>query len=214
MILPDNDFLKIFKETPGAFSVAECIALINICGQAPEGLCAELGTHKAKSTLAEIYGLKNARDIFLVEPEFKNMDWCLVVSNTINRVKELSNNKITCTLISGYSTDFIPKFDRYAFVFVDSGVHDDLVMEECKLLEDRVIKNGIIAFHDKNSQFTAVDRAYDYLVSTGKYDEIDIDWTAILHFVKENNLEDGNDSWHQYPKLPHPPNFVGALKRK
>ena len=213
MTIPSKEFIDLFKKTTGAFSVTECIALINICEQVPEGLCAELGTHKAKSSLAAIYGLKNANDFFLVEPEFKSNEWVLEVSETLNEVKEIVNTNITCTLINGYSKDFIVKFDKYAFVFVDSGVHDDLVMEECKLLEDRIIHNGIIAFHDFQNQFTAVIRAYEYLISTGKYEPIQVDWQPIIEYVRENDLENGNNSWHIYEENPFP-NYVGALRRK
>ena len=49
-------------------------------------------------------------------------------------------------------------------------------MEEVKLVVDRVVSGGIIAFHDRGSQFLKVDEAFDYLVSTGKYDPIFFDW--------------------------------------
>lgn len=213
MIIPSKEFIELFKKTMGAFSACEAIALINICNQVPDGICAELGTHKAKSSLAAIYGLQGEHDFFLVEPEFKSNEWCLEVSETLQAAKELLNHKITPTLINGYSQQFIIKFDKYAYVFVDSGVHDDLVMEECKMLEDRMLSNGIIAFHDFGNQFTAVARAYDYLISTGKYESIQIDWTEIIEYVRENDLETGNNSWHVYAGNPFP-NFVGALKRK
>jgi hypothetical protein len=87
-------------------------------------------------------------------------------------------------------------------------------MQEAKLLENRIVQGGIIAFHDYKNQFTEVEIAYDYLLSTGKYEPIGINWQEIFDYVKEHNLEEGNNSWHLYPELPHPPNFVGALKRK
>jgi len=71
-----------------------------------------------------------------------------------------------------------------------------------------------IAAHDYKNQFTEVEGAYDYLVGTGKYEPIHINWQEIFDYVAEHNLEEGNNSWHLYPELPHPPNFVGALRRK
>lgn len=213
MILPSKEFIDLFKKTKGAFSVTECIALINICKYVPGGLCAELGTHKGKSALASIYGLQGEHDFFLVEPEFKSSEWCLEVAATLQEAKELLNHRITPTLINGYSKDFIQKFDKYAYVFVDSGVHDDLVMEEVKLLEDRMLPYGIIAFHDLFNQFTAVILAYEYLLSTGKYEPIIPDWEEIINYVRQNDLETGNDSWHIYEENPFP-NYVGALRRK
>ena len=63
MIKPDEQFWKVFKETPGAFSCAEAMALIQIAALAPDGIFAEFGTHKGKSTLASIYG---KRPTFLI----------------------------------------------------------------------------------------------------------------------------------------------------
>jgi Ni,Fe-hydrogenase I large subunit len=88
-------------------------------------------------------------------------------------------------------------------------------MQEVKMLEDRIIQGGIIAFHDVFSQFVKQTEAYEYLLSTGKYEEIKINWQEIFDYLKENNIsEDDNNSWHKYPELPYPPNFIGALKRK
>jgi len=213
MITPSKEFIELFKKTPGAFSVTECIGLIGICDGVPEGLCAELGTHKGKSTLASLYGLKNNSDFLLVEPEFSNEKWVEEVSKTLAEAKELLGYKITVTLVNGYSTDFIPKFGNYAYVFIDSGIHDDLVMEEVKMLEDKMISGGIIAFHDFLNQFTAVERAYDYLLSTGKYEPIPVDWEPIFDYVRENSLEEGNNSWHERGSEEFP-KFVGAVRRK
>jgi hypothetical protein len=46
-------------------------------------------------------------------------------------------------------------------------------------------------YHDKGSQFTRVDEAYNYLLSTGKFEEIKINWEDIFEYVKWHNLEDG-----------------------
>lgn len=210
MILPNKEEFDGFKSIPGAFSVTECIALINICAEAPQGIYLELGTHKGKSAYAAVYSLKPGA-FNLVDPIFKDEELAKKVQRFVANATE---KMIFCPTIADESLNVIPQFKDLAYVFVDSAAHDDMVMEEVKLLEDRVVQNGIIAFHDYLNQFTAVERAYKYLLSTGKYEEIKIDWQPIFDYVKEHNLEEGNNSWHQYPELPHPPNFVGAVKRK
>ena len=207
-----EQFWKSFKETVGAFSTAECIALYNIAIQAPEGMFVELGSHKGKSTHAISLAASERKDkgfLMAVEPEFKDNKWR---SSFIGLIGGMLPESSFGYYIGG-SLDFIPEYDDYAFVFIDSGLHDDMVMDEVKLLEDKILPSGIIAFHDFLNQFTAVERAYKYLLSTGKYEEIIIDWQPIFDYIKEHNLEEGNNSWHQYPELPHPPNFVGALRR-
>jgi len=42
--------------------------------------------------------------------------------------------------------------------------------------------------------------------------KINIDWDKIVSYVNENNLEEGNTSWH-HNELKNPC-FVGAVKRK
>lgn len=85
-------------------------------------------------------------------------------------------------------------------------------MKEVLALEDRMVEGGIIAFHDFRAQFLQVNEAYDYLLGTGKYEEIKIDWNEIVSYVNENELEVGNISWH-HQELQNPC-FVGALRRK
>lgn len=212
--IPNASYLEFFKKITGAFGVAECIALVNICKQVPEGgVYLELGTHKGKSTVASIYGLPNNGNYYLVEPEFKDEEWGISTGLSILAATKAANKSIGFSYEADYSTEVIPKHDGYSYVFVDSGVHDDLVMEEVKMLEDRMIPKGIIAFHDYGNQFTAVQRAYDYLLSTGKYESIGIDWQAIFKYVREHNLEDGNNSWHERGSEEFP-KFVGAVKRR
>jgi hypothetical protein len=121
--------------------------------------------------------------------------------------------KFTIPFIPKYSTEVIGWYEELAYVMVDSGSHGDgLPMQEVKMLEDRIISGGVILFHDFRSQFSEVEQAYDYLLSTGKYEEIIIDWNPINQYVIEKNLEEGNQTWH-HTELESP-NFLGALKRK
>lgn len=212
MTIPDRNFIEVFKTITGAFSVAEAIALYNICLDAPDGTWMELGSHKGKSSSVIAYAMKGKNGKFLlIEPEFKDTAWLKEVAAKL----DFDNTKVTFSLYADYSLNFIERSAlTYSFVFVDSGVHDDMVMEEVKMLEDKVVQGGIIAFHDYLNQFSAVERAYNYLLSTGKFEPIGIDWQPIFDYVNEHNDEADNNSWHTYPELPHPPNFVGAVKRK
>ncbi len=207
MIKPTQEFLDVFKSTNGALSVCESIAIMNIAAQAPESSYLELGTHRGKSALSALATLKNG-SFDLVDPDFSDDKICNQVEATIGET-----NNVKVNIINGYSTDIIQNYNHLCYVFVDSGSHQDgLPMQEVKMLEDRVIQGGIVAFHDYLSQFREVHEAYDYLVGTGKYEPISIDWSAIKKYVGENNLEAGNNSWH-HTELEFPC-FVGALKRK
>lgn len=208
MIQPSNEFLKVFKETSGALSVCESIAIMNIAALAPQGTYVELGTYHGKSAMSAMVSLRDGQ-FNLVDPIFNDKK----LGNDI--CKSVDVLGLASPVFFGeLSTDFIPRqLYTYSYVFVDSGSHQDgLPMEEVRLLEDRVVPNGIIAFHDYESQFKEVKEAYDYLVLTGKYEPIYINWSEIINYVREHNLESNNNSWHHL-ELDFPC-FVGAVKRK
>jgi hypothetical protein len=209
MILPDDNFWKAFKETPGAFSCAEALALVQISALTPDGIFAEFGTHKGKSTLASIYGRRPSA-MLLNDLIFEDDNIVREVGVAIRKIDKF----IALRFYECESVKLIPQY-KYAYAFLDTGDHgEDLVQSEKVLLEDAIVSGGILAFHDLDNQFTAVRRCYDQLLATGKYEEIPINWNEIFEYVKEYNLEEGNNSWHVYADLPHPPNFVGALRRK
>ena len=157
------------------------------------------------------------QDFALVDPIFEDDK---ISGDVFDAVNVAAGNyslrsKKTVSIVVGTSLDIIPLCNGLSYVFVDTGSHGDgLPMQEAKLLEDRMAKGGIMAWHDYKNQFVEVEAAYNYLLSTGKFEEVQINWQEIFGYVAEHNLEEGNNSWHLYPELPHPPNFVGALKRK
>lgn len=207
MITPPKETILKFINTHGAMSVAEGIALYSVCMQAPEGLWVECGSHKCKSSLMIAEALPFGSTLILVEPEFKDQNW-------LNEcAKRISKGKIV--FADCYSTDILPTLEEISFLFIDSGNHgEEIVQSEKPFYEDKIVKGGIIAFHDYGNQFTAVAKCYNELVATGKYEPLEILWQPIFNYVQDNDFESENISWHQYPKLPHPPNFIGALKRK
>jgi predicted O-methyltransferase YrrM len=213
MITPPKEFWEVFKNTDGALSCTEAVAIMNLAAQVPcNSVCVELGTYMGKSAISAITQFGNNSSFTLVDPEFSSDYFWDDVSNTISKVYDKSKFFVIIKN-AGYSVDVIPLFNKINYVFVDSGSHQDgLPMQEVKLLEDRMIQGGIIAFHDWDSQFVEVKQASDYLVSTGKYEYIPINWEEIIAYVNENDLEANNLSWHHQEMRN--PNFVGAVKRK
>lgn len=218
MITPSKDFWEVFKKTNGALSCTEAVAIMNIAAQAPKGLYMELGVFHGKSSMAALTMLKEydgsgiSPKFILVDPIFEDFKLVEKIYNTMLE-SGIANGMIILSFKGTTSLEEIPKNDNYAYVMVDSGSHQDgLPMQEVKLLEDRMVQGGIICFHDWNSQFREVREASDYLVSTGKYEYIEINWDEIIEYVNENDLEANNASWHQ-PELKNPC-FLGAVKRK
>lgn len=231
MTIPTYEFIETFKSTPGAIGVAESIAIFNLALQAPAGIYAELGAHAGKAAMSAAQGLKKGT-FYLVDPIYDmgneeawkhtvqgsadKMPWPYAHDKDFcnNIVKHVSRNGILPVLLGDYSMNAIPKYGPYSWVFVDSDSHQDgLPMLEAKLLEDRMVPGGIIAFHDYNNQFREPKEAAEYLVSTGKYEAIEINWEPIFNFVRNSNAEEGNNSWHDRGSEEFP-KFVGAVKRK
>lgn len=214
MITPSKEFWEVFKKTPGALSCAEALAIMNIAAIAPEGICAEFGSYHGKSAMSAILKLNTGR-FYLVDPIFEDEK---IAEDVMDRVDSFVYPRRKARAFGDYSTEILKAEDfnsLFSYIFIDSGSHGDgLPMQEAKLLEDRLIQGGVIAWHDYKNQFVEVEGAYNYLVSTGKYEPVEINWQEIFDYVAEHNLEEGNNSWHKYPELPHPPNFIGALKRK
>jgi len=210
MFKPTEEFWRVFKATPGALSCTEALGIMYVCQQVPEdGLKIELGTHKGKSAIAALQTMKGEMFV-LVDPIFSDQQ----IVDDLGKTLASACHDYTVAYVADFSTNVIPMHEQYSYVFVDSGSHGDgLPMQEVKMLEDRIRPEGIIAFHDYLNQFVEVQKAYEYLLSTGKYEPINIPWNEIIPYVKENNLEVGNESWHIYHDNPYP-NFVGAVKRK
>ena len=207
MITPNQDFWKIFKETNGALSVSESIFIMQAANLAPKGTYVELGVAYGKSAMSACTTLKEGF-LHLVDPLFEDNK---VLNQVYDKVSGI-NKDVKVKMLPIYSTDFLPKFAPYSYVMMDSGDHDEIVMKEINLLKDNMVSGGVIVMHDLDSQFLAVRKGYDYLLGTGNYEEIKPEWEEINNYVNENNLNEGNISWH-HTELQNP-NFVGALKRK
>ncbi len=90
----------------------------------------------------------------------------------------------------------------FSYAFVDTDDHqEELVTAEARALEDKMALGALVIFHDYGNYHGPV-MAGDYLVSTGKYVQVKVDWKFADSIVEQNNLEGGNDSWagphHKY----------------
>ena len=199
--------LSLFKSTPGAMSCAEGEALSRLAASAPTGIYIESGSHSGKSTVAIASALHRGCELHMIDPDFKRPTAAIL--GDLQSVSEA-----TFIFHISPSVEALPRISGdFAFVFLDSGDHSyELCRAECDIVAPRMVKGGIIAFHDLDSQFKGVRQCYDELLATGEFEEIKIPWDDILKEVILGRLEDGNQTYH-HTELANPM-FLGALRRK
>lgn len=207
MIKPPQSFWDDFKQTNGALSACEACFILECTSLAPEGNYIECGTAYGKSAMVASYKLASKGKFYLIDPLFENDDISLGVQS---RVKKYFPGDFV--LLASTSDQVIPLVDKYSYAMLDSGDHETTIMAEIELIKDRMVKDGIIVFHDLDSQFSKVREAFNILLNSGNYEEIKPDWKSIIEYVRENELEVNNQSWH-HNELEFPC-FIGALKRK
>lgn len=240
MIFPTQQQLELFKKTPGAFSVHEMVAAINVAAQAPYGTCSEQGSHRGKSSIANAIGLSHTPNkvLHLTDPlyDMTNVEawkhacqghpdnaWCGAKEpgfngTVVNTVHSATGGEVEAELHGDFSEHSIPelhyKYGDFAYVFIDTDVHEHpLLRRELDLLIPRMKIGGIISFHDLFSQCLGVEQAYREMLQGGNYHEISIDWESIKQWVSENGGEEGNESWH-HNQNPSPCFFGGIVRVK
>jgi predicted O-methyltransferase YrrM len=202
--------LSLFKSTPGAMSVCEGLALSRLAyesgGLRNEGIYIESGSHSGKSTVAIASALHRGCELHMIDPDFKRP-----TSDILNDLKSAS--EATFIFHIAPSVEALPRIaGELSFVFLDSGDHSyELCRAECYIVALRIVKGGIIALHDLDSQFKGVRQCYDELLATGEFEEIKIPWDDILKEVILGRLEDGNQTYH-HTELANPM-FLGALRK-
>ena len=203
--------LSLFKSTPGAMSVCEGLALSRLAYESGAirngGIYIESGSHSGKSTVAIASALHHRSELHMIDPDFKRP-----TTDILNDLK--STSEATFIFHIAPSVEALPRIaGELSFVFLDSGDHSyELCRAECDIVAPRMMKGGIIAFHDLNSQFKGVRQCYDELLATGEFEEVKIPWDDILKEVILGRLEDGNQTYH-HAELANPM-FLGALRRK
>lgn len=157
------------------------------------------------------------------DPDFNDGVRNRIFNASVFRVTKLDNEhdqvdaKVRPVLHGDYSLHAIPEIlAPFSYCMVDSDVHTyELTRDENALLKERMAIGGIIAYHDFQSQFLGVERAYREMLQGGMYEEIGIPWGEIKDFVKSIGGEDGQGmpccSWHH--REMEAPCFLGALRR-
>lgn len=236
MKIPSLETIQLFQSIPGAISVCEGFAIFNMVSDnpLPEGLRVDLGSHAGKSSMFAAAAMGPTGHLYMVDPvyDMTNLEaWNATVQVEPSRIpwsychtpefKAAVNSRIkqvsgfNPTLVGDVSLSALPnlsELDKFAYVFIDSDDHQpELVDWEVKFLEDRMASGGLILFHDYNNQYRGPRESYDYLVSTGKYEKLEIPWGRIRDYVSEHKLELSNNSWH----MPghELPCFVGGLRK-
>ena len=199
--------LSLFKSTPGAMSCAEGLALSRLTASAPTGIYIESGSYSGKSTVAIASALHRGCELHMIDPDFKRPTAAI-----LGDLQSASAD--TFIFHISPSVEALPRIaGDFAFVFLDSGDHSyELCRAECDIVAPRMVKGGIIAFHDLDSQFKGVRQCYDELLATGAFEEVVIPWKDIEAEVVAGNLETGNLTFH-HQELSNPM-FLGALRRK
>lgn len=234
MNFPSPDILKLFKETRGAISIQEGVAIHWLARQAPEGDAIDLGTHCGKAAIMASAGFVTSRKFHLVDPGFdvnnaeawehsvqgsSDKAWHgfhedLFPVKVLRTVSDASQNPLTISSHGDYSLHAIPAINGpFSFVFIDSDVHTyDIVKPECELLRNRMVIGGIIAFHDFGPPTYGVEQAMREMLPGGQYEEIGIPWREIKEWVHDNDTPEANISWHKAGEKE--PCYLGALIRR
>jgi len=97
----------------------------------------------------------------------------------------------------------------FSYAFIDTDDHQPkLVMDEAKAISNKMAEGALVLFHDYGN-YNGPIKAGEYLLSTGKYEKININWNPARKMVAEHNLDEGNDSWAG-PQHSH----IGCFRRK
>lgn len=232
---PIDQFYRQVAEIPGAISMTEAVALYNaIVAYSPGiGIAVDLGSNTGKSSLVAARALCHSRfdgRFYMVDLAYdlSNPEWSKTVQGDsakmpwpqlrdaeyLKSIKERMAEYVDAELVGQSSIQFIPRMETFAgYVFIDTDDHQkELVMEEARLLENRTAPGGLIFFHDFKNQYTGPALAHQYLLDTGKFENIEMPWDQAIEYVKKRGLEEGNDSWHMSGSGIEFPNFIGCVR--
>ena len=209
-----------------------------------EGMAIDFGSHEGRSSIAGVKALTDMRRwecFYMVDLlyDLNNPDWSSTTQKTSENLPwqyaqqpNFADNTVDNVRQFGYfggeefirvekmglsSKQFLSLFPnrKISYVFIDSDDHQlELVMYEVKELEDRMLKGGLMFFHDFGNQYTAPKEAHKYLLDTGKYENINMDWEMIKNFINSKGLKDSDLNWQTEDQKAMPPTFVGCVRKK
>lgn len=236
--IPSPEIIDLFKTTPGAISLHEFFAIKWLVGLSPfGGTHIDIGTNAGKAAIAQAAGLPRGSEINCVDtvfdlsndeawkdnhqqPDRNTTGWSWIYEKdfkqrVIDRIETASNRGISVLLHGESALTAIPRIGagRIGFAFSDAdSANKWLVDGIATALAPNMVKGGIIAWHDWNSQFAPPKEASDHLISTGEFEQVSIPWDEIKEAVDSIGGEHvGNDSWHHRETAR--PMFVGAVRR-
>ena len=230
-MIPINQFYRHVAEIPGAISMTEAVALYDtIVKYAPGiGVAVDLGSNSGKSSLVAAralhkswfsgrfcmvdlaYDLLNPEWSKTVQGDSAKMPWGqLRDTEYLKAIHKRMSEYTYVEMIGESSIQFILQMTDFAgYVFIDTDDHqEELVMEEVRLLANRMVPGGLIFFHD----FKKPALGHQYLLNTGRFENIEMSWERAIEYVKKHDLETGNDSWHMSGSGIEFPNFIGCAR--
>lgn len=236
--IPPPEIIGLFRTTPGAISMHEFFAISWLTSQIPnEGVCIDVGTNGGKAAVAESVGFSASTYLHCIDTVFDlnnkeawadnhtqqgpmTTGWAWIYEpdfkqKVINRIAAASKHKVTAILYGESALTAIPRIgaEGVAFAFCDADNNQKWLVDGIvDALAPLMIKGGIIAHHDWNSQFIAPTEAQERLLATGDFERVIIPWGEIQSAVDSSGGEHrGNSSWHHRETAR--PMFVGAIRR-
>lgn len=131
----------------------------------------------------------------------KKLDKILIAHNSVSGLRAVVYGQSSLNFLSQHKGPF-------SYVFIDTDDHrPDLVVREAEAIINKVEHGGLVFFHDYGN-YPGPVAAGLWLKKSGKYEELDLDWTWASILVKSYSLDGGNDSWAP-PEHKH----VGCFRR-
>lgn len=113
-----------------------------------------------------------------------------------NSLSDCPTESVHITLLGTLSWKYLVGQPHLYCALVDSDDHnDELVLRECKLLETSILPGGLVFFHDFGNYGGPV-KGHEYLLSTGRFENVELLWGTACTMSAEGNWESRNDSWH------------------
>jgi hypothetical protein len=243
IITPPQSTIDIFKQTPGAISMHEMLAIGWLTEQAPrDGVVMDIGTNAGKGAIAEAIGYQRAgieREMMCIDTVFDldnkeawsdnktqegpmTTGWAWIYEpdfkvKVMERIERAGGMFVRPYLFGESALTAIPRLGRggVAFAFCDADNNQKWLVDGIvDALAQLMVTGGIIAHHDHHSQFIAPHEAQDRLIATGEFEKIKIPWEEVKSAVDSIGGEHPPDNLSWHHKETARPMFVGAIRKK